>query len=118
MVSVLSKVSVVSRLSKKLPDTNCIDIKTKAGKEEGGYQTNISHYFAILCLRTQKSILCPYTLVSSLSRLILQKKSELFITTNGTVHYTPFLKHIPPLKNPSFSFNGFFSIGRGLSWFP
>ena len=35
MVSVLSKVSVLSRLSKKLPDTNCIDIKTKADKEEG-----------------------------------------------------------------------------------
>ena len=47
-------------------------------------------------------------LVSSLSRLILQKKCELFIRTNGTVHYTPFLKHIPPLLKPFFSFNGFF----------
>ena len=47
MVSVLSKVSVVSRLSKKLPDTNCIDIKTKAGKEEGGYQTY--HTILLFC---------------------------------------------------------------------
>ena len=38
MVSVLSKVSVLSRLSKKTP-RHKLYIKTKADKEEGGYQT-------------------------------------------------------------------------------
>ena len=40
-------VSVLSRLSKKLPDTNCIDIKTKADKEEVGYQTY--HIILLFC---------------------------------------------------------------------